>query len=83
MRKFKLAAAFALGVSAAALSGCATGFPAQVSRFQAMPAPQGQSFVPVAAHLAAGVAPADLGHPVPAASLVRLPAYTARQIGGL
>lgn len=26
------------------LGGCATGFPAQVSRFQAMPAPQGQSF---------------------------------------
>jgi hypothetical protein len=47
MRNFKLAAALALGVSAAALSGCATGFPAQVSRFQAMPAPQGQSFVVV------------------------------------
>jgi hypothetical protein len=28
-----------------ALSACVTGFPAQVSRFQAMPAPQGQSFV--------------------------------------
>jgi hypothetical protein len=28
-----------------ALGGCATGFPAQVSRFQAMPAPAGQSFV--------------------------------------
>ncbi|TMJ12631.1 MAG: DUF4136 domain-containing protein [Alphaproteobacteria bacterium] len=27
------------------LSACATGFPAQVSRFQALPAPQGQSFV--------------------------------------
>lgn len=27
------------------LSACATGFPAQVSRFQAMPAPAGQSFV--------------------------------------
>ena len=27
-----------------ALGACATGFPAQVSRFQAMPAPQGQSF---------------------------------------
>ncbi|HEV2748584.1 MAG TPA: DUF4136 domain-containing protein [Allosphingosinicella sp.] len=27
-----------------ALSACATGFPAHVSRFQAMPAPQGQSF---------------------------------------
>jgi hypothetical protein len=47
MRKFKLAAALALGVSAATLSGCATGFRTQVSRFQAMPAPQGQSFVVV------------------------------------
>jgi hypothetical protein len=28
-----------------ALSACATGFPAQVQRFQAMPAPHGQSFV--------------------------------------
>ena len=28
-----------------ALSACMTGFPTQVSRFQAMPAPQGQSFV--------------------------------------
>ena len=28
-----------------ALSACATGFPTQVSRFQAMPAPQGQSFI--------------------------------------
>ena len=27
-----------------ALSACATGFPAQVQRFQAMPAPQGESF---------------------------------------
>jgi len=27
------------------LTACVTGFPAQVSRFQAMPAPQGQSFV--------------------------------------
>jgi hypothetical protein len=27
------------------LGGCMTGFPAQVQRFQAMPAPQGQSFV--------------------------------------
>ena len=47
MRKFKIAMAFALGVSALALSGCATGFPAQVSRYQAMPAPQGQSFIVV------------------------------------
>jgi hypothetical protein len=28
-----------------ALSACATGLPTQVSRFQAMPAPQGQSFI--------------------------------------
>ena len=32
------------------LSACATGFPAQVSRFQAIPAPQGQSFVIQAAN---------------------------------
>lgn len=31
------------------LSACTTGFPAQVSRFQAMPAPQGQSFAVVPA----------------------------------
>ena len=47
MRIFKLAAALALGVSAVGLAGCATGFPAQVSRYQAMPAPQGQSFIVV------------------------------------
>jgi hypothetical protein len=34
---------------ALALGGCATGLPTEVSRFQAMPAPQGQSFVVVAA----------------------------------
>lgn len=32
-------------VALLALSACTTGFPAQVQRFQAMPAPQGQSFV--------------------------------------
>lgn len=32
-----------------ALAGCATGFPAQVSRYQAMPAPQGQTFAIVSA----------------------------------
>ena len=47
MRNFKLAAVLALGVSVVGLSGCATGFPAQVSRYQAMPAPQGQSFIVV------------------------------------
>jgi len=44
MRMFKLAAAAMLGVGSIALAGCATGFPAKVSRYQAMPAPAGQSF---------------------------------------
>jgi hypothetical protein len=44
MRLQKLVAAALLGLSALGLAGCATGFPAQVSRYQAMPAPQGQSF---------------------------------------
>ena len=44
MRLSKFAATVALGISALGLSACATGFPAQVSRFQAMPAAQGQSF---------------------------------------
>ncbi len=57
MRNFKLAAALALGTAAAGLAGCATGFPAQVSRYQAMPAPQGQSFivVPMDAHNTGGL----------------------------
>ena len=44
MRIDKLAATALLSISALALSACATGFPAQVSRYQAMPAPQGQTF---------------------------------------
>ena len=44
MRINKIAAAAMLGISALGLSACATGFPAQVSRYQAMPAPQGQTF---------------------------------------
>lgn len=48
MRINKLAAAVLLGTSAMLLSACATGFPARVSRYQAMPAPQGQSFFVVA-----------------------------------
>ena len=47
MRINKFAAAVLLGASALGLSACATGFPTKVSRFQAMPAPQGQSFVVV------------------------------------
>ena len=47
MRINKLAATAFLAVSALGLSACATGFPAQVSRYQSMPAPQGQSFVVV------------------------------------
>ena len=33
-----------------ALGGCATGLPTQVSRYQAMPAPAGQTFAIQAAH---------------------------------
>lgn len=50
MRISKLAAAVLLGVSTLGLTACATGFPTQVSRYQAMPAPQGQSFFVVAAN---------------------------------
>ena len=44
MRKLNLAAAALMGAATLVLSGCATGFPAQVSRFQSMPAPAGQTF---------------------------------------
>ena len=44
MRINKIAAAVLLGVSALGLSACAAGFKTQVSRYQAMPNPQGQSF---------------------------------------
>lgn len=44
MRKMKLAAVAMLGAATLGLSACETGFPAQVSRFQMMPAPAGQSF---------------------------------------
>jgi len=37
--------AFAAPAALLALSACATGLPTRVQRFQAMPAPQGQSFV--------------------------------------
>lgn len=46
----KLAAAAFLGVASLGLSACATGLPTQVSRFQAMPAPQGQTFFVVPAN---------------------------------
>jgi len=55
MRINKMAAAALLGISALGLSACATGLRTEVSRFQAMPAPQGQSFVVVPAN------PADSG----------------------
>ena len=45
----KLAAAAFLGVASLGLSACAVGLPTQVSRYQAMPAPQGQSFFVVPA----------------------------------
>ena len=44
IRKFMLAAA---PVALLALGGCATGFRADVARFQAMPAPQGETFAVV------------------------------------
>ena len=44
MRIKQLAAAALLGISALGLSACATGLRTEVSRYQAMPAPQGQSF---------------------------------------
>ena len=46
----KLAASAFLGVAALGLSACATGLPTQVSRYQAMPAPAGQSFFVVPAN---------------------------------
>ena len=56
MRIRQLATAALLGISALGLSACATGLRTEVSRYQAMPAPQGQTFfiVPAAtAHLLA------------------------------
>jgi len=44
MRNLKLLAAAMLGFASIGLAGCATGFPAKVSRYQAMPAPVGESF---------------------------------------
>jgi hypothetical protein len=44
MRIRKLAASIALGVGAVALSACAEQINTTVSRYQAMPAPQGQTF---------------------------------------
>lgn len=45
MRNFKLAAAAMLGVAAIGLSACDTTLNTQVTRYQAMPAPQGQTFI--------------------------------------
>jgi hypothetical protein len=47
MRIRQLAAAVALGSAAVALSACATSLQTEVSRYQAMPAPQGQTFIVV------------------------------------
>jgi hypothetical protein len=44
MRISKFAAALALGISALGLSACAESLNTTVSRYQAMPAPQGQTF---------------------------------------
>ena len=50
----KLAGAFLLGAGALGLAGCATGLRTQVSRYQAMPAPAGQTFYVVPASGTAG-----------------------------
>jgi hypothetical protein len=50
MRIRMIAAAALLGASGLGLSACATGLPTQVSRYQAMPAPQGQTFFVTAAN---------------------------------
>src|SRR3954463_4690820 len=47
MRIFKFAAAAFLGVAALGLSACANTLSTQVTRYQAMPAPQGQTFIVV------------------------------------
>src|SRR4051812_1566834 len=47
MRISKLAAAAVLGVAALGLSACANSLHTEVSRYQAMPAPQGQTFLVV------------------------------------
>ena len=47
MRIRQLAAAVALGTAAIALSACASSLQTEVSRYQAMPAPQGQTFIVV------------------------------------
>ena len=47
MRIRQLAAAVALGSAVLALSACATPLRTEVSRYQAMPAPQGQTFIVV------------------------------------
>ena len=56
MRIRKFAAAIALGAAAIALSACATALDTRVTRYQAMPAPQGQTFavVPVGPMAASG-----------------------------
>lgn len=50
MRMRKIAAAALLGVSALGVSGCATGLPAKVTRYSALPIPQGQTFYVVPAN---------------------------------
>ncbi|MEO8455790.1 MAG: DUF4136 domain-containing protein [Sphingomicrobium sp.] len=47
MRIRKFAGAIALGAAAIALSACATALDTRVTRYQAMPAPQGQTFAVV------------------------------------
>lgn len=55
MRIGNLAAVAALGVAALGLSGCASGLSTQVSRYQALPAPAGQTFYVVPANGPSGL----------------------------
>ncbi len=45
MRLSRKILALAAPAALLALSGCATGLPTQVSRFQALPVPAGQTFI--------------------------------------
>jgi hypothetical protein len=47
MRIRNISAAFVLGVAALGLTACATSLNTRVTRYQAMPAPQGQTFIVV------------------------------------
>ena len=55
MRIGRIAGAAMFGIAAIGLSGCATGLSTQVSRYQALPAPAGQTFYVVPVNGPAGL----------------------------